>query len=104
MTEKEQYWSEHLVAIAAEQITTKAYAEREGLSAASLYSWRNRLNARHASQSGSSRQLVPVRLATSGGGNCDIACTLTLGPSVHLELPRLPDPHWLARVVSATTD
>lgn len=32
-------WSRHLAAIEAEGITTRAYAEREGLSVASLYGW-----------------------------------------------------------------
>jgi hypothetical protein len=100
MTETARYWSDHLVTIAAENITTKAYAEREGLSVATLYYWRKRLKKISAPDQAANRKLVPVRLATSS--TPDMACTLTLGPSVHLELPQLPDPAWLASLVSAT--
>ena len=31
MSEARQYWSKHLAAIAAEGVSSKAYAEREGL-------------------------------------------------------------------------
>ena len=100
MTKREQYWSDHLAAIRSEAISVKAYARREGLSAGALYYWRKRFKQ----TTKSSRQLVPVRLATAHATGGNTACTLTLGPSVHLELPQLPDPDWLARVVSATTN
>ncbi|QTQ30901.1 hypothetical protein [Aromatoleum bremense] len=37
MSDVSEYWSRHLAAIETERITTKAYAEREGLSVAALY-------------------------------------------------------------------
>lgn len=40
MSERWGFWMLHLSAIEAEGITTKAYAEREGLSAQALYGWR----------------------------------------------------------------
>ena len=43
MSEARQYWSKHLAAIAAEGVSSKAYAKREGLAVASLYFWRRRL-------------------------------------------------------------
>lgn len=100
MTETEQYWSAHLAAIAAEAITTKAYAEREGLSCASLYYWRKRLKHTATPGQPARRQLVPVRVATATAPY--MACTLTLAPSVQLDLPQLPDPQWLASLVAAT--
>ncbi|MGL1835122.1 IS66 family insertion sequence element accessory protein TnpA, partial [Rhodocyclaceae bacterium SMB388] len=42
MSEKSQFWLSHLSAIETEGITTKAYAEREGLSVKALYQWRKR--------------------------------------------------------------
>ena len=104
MTEKAQYWSVHLAAIANERITTKAYAEREGLSVASLYYWRKRLKADAAPATAAAdtakRPLVPVHVTSS----CQprVACTLTLAPGVHLELAQLPDPRWLASLVAAS--
>lgn len=43
MSERSEFWWSHLSAIEAEGITTKAYAEREGLSPQALYQWRKRL-------------------------------------------------------------
>ena len=37
MSERSTFWLSHLSAIEAEGITTKAYAEREGLSPQALY-------------------------------------------------------------------
>lgn len=45
MSERSTFWLSHLSAIEAEGITTKAYAEREGLSPQALYQWRKRLVA-----------------------------------------------------------
>jgi transposase len=104
MTKKERYWSKHLAAIAAEGITTKAYAEREGLSADSLYYWRKRLKEEASAEAGAihsaKRQLVPVQVAPSSSSRA--RCTLTLVPGVHLELAQLPDPQWLASLAAAT--
>lgn len=100
MTKKAQYWSAHLVAIESEGITTKAYAQREGLSATSLYYWRKRFKAEATGGVSTSRQLVPVQVGSASAPV--LACTLTLAPGVHLDLPQLPDPHWLAALMSAT--
>lgn len=106
MTERKQYWARHLAAIAAEAITTQAYAEREGLSVASLYYWRKRLKddaaAEAVAPSPAKRQLVPVHIARSSPPR--MVCTLTLAPGVHLELPQLPDPQWLAAFAVAATE
>ena len=104
MTKKEQYWSEHLAAVSAENVTTKAYAEREGLSAASLYYWRKRLRQTTSGQSGTGRstrsKLVPVQVAASSQQR--LTCTLTLAPGIHLELAQLPEPQWLASLATAS--
>jgi hypothetical protein len=104
MSKAKQYWSRHLTAIANENVTTKAYAEREGLSAAALYYWRKRLKDDAAADTGATsaakRQLVPVQVAPSGQPRAH--CTLMLAPGIHLELAQLPDPQWLASLVSAT--
>lgn len=104
MSERKRYWSAHLDRIATEAITTKAYAEREGLSAAALYYWRSRLKAesaqlhRQSAQPTPARALVPVQVTPSPERS---GCTLTLGPVVRLELTELPSPEWLVRLVAA---
>ena len=105
MSETKQYGSKHLAAIAAEQITTKFYAEREGLSAASLYYWRRRLKAdaapgKPATNRRTGRQLVPAQITEHG--HPGQACRLALAPGVYLELGQLPDPQWLACLAAAT--
>ena len=51
MSERAEYWSRHLAAIATEGISTLAYAKREGLAVASLYYWRKRLNTANSTDS-----------------------------------------------------
>jgi hypothetical protein len=105
MSEARRFWSQHLAAIEAEGITTKAYAEREKLSVTALYQWRRRLNVEAAGSQGVAQRdveasrhwLVPVRLTTSRPERCVLAFT----PSLQLELAGLPDPQWLAEVAAA---
>lgn len=104
MSDRQHYWTTHLDRIAAEGISTKAYAEREGLSAAALYYWRKRLKAEAASSDTHSaaptpkRCLVPVEIT---GKQPPGACTLTVAPGIQLELAQWPSPEWLARLATA---
>ena len=43
MTERQQYWLEHIEACERSGQTTKAYAESQGLSVSMMYSWRKEL-------------------------------------------------------------
>ena len=106
MSEGMDYWSKHLSAIGAEGISTKAYAQREGLSVASLYYWRSRLSrkARRAEPMPkvvampSVKQFVPVQLSAASEA---VRCTLVMAPGVRLELAQLPAPEWLAALGAA---
>lgn len=92
MSQRMEYWIAHLSSLDAEGISTKAYAEREGLSVASLYYWRKRVkSAKDASKI--SRRFVAVQVEPSPQ---PISCALVLGPGVRLELGQLPTPAWLA--------
>lgn len=95
-----EYWSGHLAAIEAEKITTKAYAEREGLAVGSLYEWRRRLNGGRPTppQRQRGRGFVPVQIRRTSE---PMHCTLTIGAGVTLELPQLPSPDWLAALSAA---
>jgi hypothetical protein len=46
MSSMDEFWRGHLAAIEVEDISTKAYAEREGLDVRKLYEWRRRLRDR----------------------------------------------------------
>lgn len=111
-SEKQTYWETHLTAIAQEGISTKAYAERESLSASALYFWRSRLKAqqhgpqpapRPSSAIRPKRLFAPVAIQdVQAKANIETgSCTLSLGPGVRLELPIPPNPQWLAQLCHA---
>ncbi len=95
MSGRKHYWLSHLAAIEAEGITTKAYAQREGLSVGALYQWRKRLAA--GSRPSPARAVggfVPVRVASRPTEA--IGCTVVLEPGLRLECAALPGVDWLA--------
>lgn len=99
MSGKAAYWAGHLAAIKREGISTKAYAEREGLEVQSLYGWRHRLGAAVGCvQAHGTGSFVAVELtkADSGGGIC-----LVIGSSIRLELAQLPSVEWLAHLAAS---
>jgi hypothetical protein len=93
-------WAGHLAAIEAEGISTKAYAEREGVSAAALYWWRRRLKARQATGVRPVRSggFVPVQVREIGE---PMPCRMVIGAGATLELSRLPSPQWIAALLAA---
>lgn len=100
MSERSEFWGQHLAAIEAEGISTRAYAEREGLAVASLYWWRRRLQADKA------RQVV----ARSSGGFVSLTvtnrapvsrCAVLLVGGVRVEMDCLPGAEWLAALSGA---
>lgn len=103
MAERADFWSQHLAAIAAEGITTQAYAKREGLSVNNLYYWRKRLSSTvsRPSPTRSSQHFVAVHLSET---SVSVGCQLRISPGVQLDLPQLPSPQWLAQLCSALAD
>ena len=57
LTERQQYWLDHIQACEELGETTKAYAEQHGLSVSMMYSWRKELTTRgvYSRQSGGTR-------------------------------------------------
>lgn len=93
MSEQSQFWLSHLSAIEAEDITTKAYAEREGLSVKALYAWRKRVvsgTRRNRAVGG----FVPVQI--SGVAAAQAGCTVVIDADLRLECAALPSVDWLA--------
>lgn len=104
MTAK-QYWSAHVVAVKAQAITTKAYAQRHGLVLSTLYYWQRRLKPTAASQANAEpmsaapqpSKFVSLHIKTPDPAHSPMAtnCTLVIGAGVRLEMQTLPDPQWL---------
>lgn len=103
VTNGSKYWSEHLAAIEAEGVTTKAHAEREGLAVGSLYAWRRRLKrgqpAQRRLQGGAGFVSVRIRLASE-----PMECALVVGAGMRLELSQLLNPAWLAALSAAVSE
>lgn len=100
--QRSEYWASHLAVIEQEGVSTKAYAEREGLSKAALYHWRKVLKARShlkPEKTGAGTAFVAVTLA-QGPESAVVApaqsCVLRLPGAIVLELVSVPDTAWLA--------
>ena len=103
MLDRADFWAGHLAAIKAEGVTTRMYAEREGLAVAALYKWRRRLKvggltSRAAAASGG---FVPVTIQTAQATAAERACCVHIGEDLRLELEQLPSPEWLAALAAA---
>lgn len=95
MSERSEFWLSHLSAIEAEGVTTKAYAEREGLSVSALYEWRRRLVANtRPRRTSSPGGFVAVQIAASAPTR--VGCTVVIDAQLRLECVALPSVDWLA--------
>lgn len=107
-TNTPEYWQAHLQRIEDEGISTRAYARREALSAASLYYWRSqfkrqaeRLRPAQPSAAGpfvalSLTDPYPPHEQPSAASSAN--CCLILPAGMRLHLAALPHPHWLAQL------
>ena len=103
MTERSEFWANHLKAIDAEGISARAYAAREGLAIQSIYQWRQKLGQARRSHG---RQNVSL---SSGFVAVKVTETLVSHPAlwtlrmggIVLELPAHPDADWLMDLVVA---
>ena len=80
--------------IEAEGITTKAYAEREGLSPQALYQWRKRLVAGGRPSRAKLGGFVPIQIEPSVSARA--GCTVVIDAQLRLECATLPGVDWLA--------
>ena len=100
MSGQEEYWSQHLAAIEREGISIRAYAEREKVSAWSLYERRRVLKAAGRQPAPQAGSFVAVQVRAC---EAQTACKLRVGDELELELAALPDPSWLATLSAAMT-
>lgn len=100
MSDRADFWARHLAAIEAEGVSTKEYAEREGLPVTALYQWRRRFKAggRPSRARAVSGGFVPVTVRAADEAS---ACSVRIGEGVRLELAQLPSPEWLAALAAA---
>ncbi len=82
MSERSDFWLSHLSAIEAEGISTKAYAEREGLSAQALYQWRTRLITGHHPDQARLGGFVPIQVEPLMVPR--VGCTVSVHPAAFL--------------------
>jgi transposase len=98
MSNQEQYWLQHLAAIEREGISIKAYAERERISAWSLYDRRRKFKVDSGSSRPGAGSFVAVQVPIA---EPRMPCSLKLGDRLELECSGLPSPAWLAALYAA---
>lgn len=98
MSERSDFWLSHLSAIEAEGISTKAYAEREGLSAQALYQWRTRLITGHHPDQARLGGFVPIQVEPLMVPR--VGCTVLIDGGLRLECSDLPKVEWLAALAA----
>ena len=99
------WWQGHLQRIEQEGISTKAYAQREGLDVKELYesrrNFKRRVSAPMVADNPTrvSRQFVELRPCLDSSkdtGSSDVNCCLVLPSGVRLEMSALPNTGWIA--------
>jgi len=97
LTEKQQYWSEQLLRADAFDGSLAAYAKTQSISAQTLYRWRSYF--RHPTTTTSEAKTIFTQVVNASIP--DACIKLTLG-NIQLHFTRLPDPQWLAELISVS--
>lgn len=100
MSERSEYWLQHVVAVEREGISIRAYAAREKVSAWSIYERRRELRQaeQQAGPTAGPRRFVAVKVAAF---EPVLACQIRVGERITLELSSLPAVSWLAALATA---
>lgn len=97
-----EFWSSHVEACRREGGAMSLYARQHGLTLASLYYWRRKLNlAAGDSTSVPPNKFIALRVVDAAAGAATGACTLVLRSGLRLELAALPSPAWLLALEQA---
>jgi|SRR6516162_4492342 hypothetical protein len=91
-----QLWQQRLERFRDGGLTTSAFCDREGISPASFYAWRRRLQGDPAPNTADVARLVPVRLVTPSAG---APVELVLPSGLVLRLPPDTDLAWLRQLL-----
>lgn len=92
-----EFWTSHVEACRREGCAASVYARRNGLTLASLYYWRRKLQLAAAVNDGGgpAGKFVSLRVMDVAAGAPTGPCTLVLRSGLRLELAALPPPTWL---------
>ncbi len=96
-TEKQQYWSEQLLRADAFDGSLAAYAKTQSISAQTLYRWRSYF--KHTTTTTSEAKTIFTQVVNTTMP--DVCIKLKMG-NIQLQFTRLPDPQWLASLISAS--
>jgi len=91
-----QVWQQRLERLRNSGLTVSAFCDREGISPASFYAWRRRLQGDPAPNTADVARLVPVRLVTPSAG---APVELVLPSGLVLRLPPDTDLAWLRQLL-----
>ena len=97
LTEKQQYWSEQLQQADSFDGSLAEYAQTQNISAQTLYRWRSYFKQ----ASISNRNAKPLFTQVVNTSMPDVCIKLNID-HVQLQFTRLPDPQWLAALISAS--
>jgi hypothetical protein len=94
----ERFWLDHLKAIDASGLTTKAYCVQHNLSVKKLYEWRKKFTTRGISTRSTDQTMVNpfVAVQVKPAGDVTAAHCVVHCRSLRLELDGLPSVQWLA--------
>jgi len=98
LTEKQQYWLDHVQACDRAGLSMRSYAEANGLSLTALYSWKATLRRKGALDAAKPRLF---QRATVVGGRTSGDCRLVLPSGLALEVGAGTEPEWVAELVRA---
>ena len=92
-----EFWTSHVEACHREGSAASVHARRHGLTLASLYYWRRKLQLAAAVNDGGgpAGKFVALRVMDVAAGAPTGPCTLVLRSGLRLELAALPSPTWL---------
>jgi transposase-like protein len=96
------FWAGHVATAKREGGSTRAYAQRHGLSLAALYYWQRKLKSVTPAEPVKVSKFVALRVADTGTTQRSSACTLVMPSGMRLEMTALPSPQWLAALADTT--
>lgn len=101
LTEKQQFWFEHVRACDQSDKSMRAYAEANGLKVAEFYSWKAVLRRKGVVGKDEAAAAHLFRKADIVDGRYPGHCRVTLPTGVALDIEAGTEPTWVTRLVLA---
>ena len=96
LTDKQQYWLEHILACDNANLSSKDYAMANGLSVTALYSWRKKLRRKGMLKPREHTLFARASLTPTTGH-----CQISLPDGLVVSLDTHCDPLWAASLIKA---